>query len=305
MPTLEQYESVLTHPDSAFADTELRGCAPMLDRHGRPFAVAGKFGSVFRFDHPAGYPLAVKCFTHYAEHPGLHQRRHALISSVLSRLSRRWKVDFDVLPKGVLVGCDWHPILKMQWVEGKSLGSFIDGSLRRPGVLATVARRFASLVADLAEEGLAHGDLHQGNILVEPDMELRLVDYGGMYVPELEPLGVPEKGHKDFQSPDREGQFGPDVDRFSAWVIYGSLVALTIDPTLWFRLRAGRSDQLLFNHADFRDPAGSGALRVLQETGKGALQALAETLRSVWEAGLAQIPKLDPGALPPPAPASA
>jgi hypothetical protein len=300
LPSAEQYADALLHPDSAFADPELRGCVPVLDRHGRPLAVAGKFGGVFRLDPPGGHALAVKCFTRYAEHPGLHQRRHTVISSVLSRLGRRWKVDFDVLPKGVLVGSGWHPILKMPWVEGQSLGTFIERNLRSPRVIATLARRFASLVADLAEDGLAHGDLNQGNILVEPDTELRLVDYGGMYVPGLEPLGVPEKGHRDFQSPDREGQFGPDVDRFSAWVIYGSLVALTIDPSLWFRLRAGRPDQLLFNHADFCDPAGSVALRVLGKSGKGALQVLAETLRSVWEGDLAQVPELDTSALPSP-----
>jgi hypothetical protein len=300
LPSAEQYADALLHPDSAFADSELRGCLPVLDGQGRPLAVAGKFGTVFRLGHPAGHALAVKCFTRYAEHSGLHQRRHTLISSALSQLSRRWKVDFDVLPKGVLVGREWHAILKMHWVEGQSLGLFIDRNLRRPGILATVARRFASLVADLAEDGLAHGDLHQGNILVDPSTELRLIDYGGMYVPGLEPLGVPEKGHRDFQSPDREGQFGPDVDRFSAWVIYGSLLALTIDPGLWFRLRAGRPGQLLFNHADFCDPAGSPALRVLRETGKGTLQVLAETLQSVWDGDLAQVPELDTSALPAP-----
>lgn len=298
LPTADQYAQALLDPGSAFADRELRGCAARLDRHGRPLAVAGSFGTVFRLSDPDGRPLAVKCFTRYGEHPGLHQRRYALISSVLSRLSHRWKVDFEVLPKGLLVGTQWHPILKMEWVQGQRLGAYIDRNLRRPQALASLAARFASLVADLGEDGLAHGDLQQGNILVERGAELRLIDYGGMYVPGLEPLGVSETGHEDFQSPHRGGEFGPDMDRFSAWVIYGSLVALTVDPTLWIRLRAGRRDQLLFNHGDFRDPAESPALRALEESGKGALQALAETLRDVWERGLNAIPRLDPGALP-------
>jgi serine/threonine protein kinase len=301
LPTSEQYAGVLLDPGSAFADDELRECTPVLDRRGWPVAIAGSFGSVFRLSDPDGRPVAVKCFTRYAENPGVQQRRYALISSLLGRLNRRWKVDFEVLSKGVLVGSQWHPVLKMEWVQGESLASFIDLSLRRPGALAGVARAFATLVDELAEDGLAHGDLQHGNILVQDDTKLRLVDYGGMYAPDLEPLGVPEKGHENFQSPAREMDFGPDIDRFSAWVIYGSLVALTLEPTLWVRLRAGQRNQLLFNQADFSDPAGSAALRALEESGKGALQALGNALREIWSGGLAWIPRLDPTLLPAPA----
>jgi serine/threonine protein kinase len=301
LPTNEQYAGALLDPGSAFADDDLRECLPVLDRSGRPVAVAGSFGTVFRFSDPMRRPIAVKCFTRYAENPGSVQRRYAFISSVLSRLHHRWKVDFEVLTKGVLVGTQWHPILKMEWVQGDSLGAFIERNTRRPGALATVAHRFAGLVSDLTQDGLAHGDLHQGNILVEGSGKLRLIDYGGMYVPGLEPLGVPERGHEHYQSPERDVQFGPDLDRFSAWVIYGSLVALTIEPTLWIRLRAGRSEQLLFNQSDFCDPDASPALRALDESGKRPLQALGEVLREVWGAGLARIPRLDTTLLPAPA----
>jgi hypothetical protein len=264
-------------------------------------AATGSFGSVFRVSHPQGRSLAVKCFTRYAEHPGLFHRRHALVSAVLKRIGHRWKVEFELVPKGVLVERQWYPVLKMEWVQGQDLGSFVDRNLRRPGVVATVAMRFASLAADLAANGLAHGDLQQGNLLVEPNRELRLIDYASMYAPGLESLAVAEKGHEHYQSPDREGQFGPDLDRFSTWVIYGSLVALTIDPTLWVRLRAGRQDQLLFNRGDFSDPAASPALEALTTSGSGALRALGETLRDIWERGLAAVPMLDPDALPAPA----
>jgi hypothetical protein len=301
LPTPDQYAGVLLDPASAFADSDLRDCTPVLDRHGRALAITGSFGSVFRLNDPDGRPVGVKCFTRYSENPGVQQRRLALISSVLGLVNRRWKVDFEVQPKGVLVGSQWHPILKMDWVHGEGLGSFIDRNLRRPGAVEVVARRFATLVDELAEDGLAHGDLQHGNILVEASSKLRLVDYGGMYVPGLETLGVPEKGHENFQSPDRGDEFGPHIDRFSAWVIYGSLVALTLEPSLWVRLRAGQGNQLLFNQTDFADPDASPALRALAESGKGGLRALGETLREIWAAGVAWIPKLDPGVLPTPA----
>jgi hypothetical protein len=67
------------------------------------------------------------------------------------------------------------------------------------------------------------------------------------------------------------------------------------------RLRAGQGNQLLFNQTDFADPDASPALRALAESGKGGLRALGETLREIWAAGVAWIPKLDPGVLPTPA----
>lgn len=298
LPSLDEYAAALLDPVSCFDDPELKASVAVLDRRGRPVAAAGSFGSVFRLSDPQGRSLAVKCFTRYAEHPGLLQRRHALVSAVLKRLGHRWKVEFEFLSKGVLVERQWYPVLKMEWVQGQDLGSFIDRNLHRPGSVATVAMHFASLAADLAANGLAHGDLQPGNLLVERNRELRLIDYGGMYAPGLEYLEVAEKGHEHYQSPDREGQFGPDLDRFSTWVIYGSLAALTIDPTLWVRLRAGRQDQLLFNRSDFCDPAASPALEALITSGNGALRALGETLRDMWARGLAAVPILDPSALP-------
>ena len=125
-----------------------------------------------------------------------------------------------------------------------------------PAALAAVATNFAKIVVDMAATGIAHGDLQHGNILVLPNGDLKLIDYDGMFVPGLQSMGATETGHVNYQSPARTmSDWGPELDRFSAWTIYLSLVVLTIDPALWMSLHAEGEEALLFTKADYTQRA--------------------------------------------------
>jgi hypothetical protein len=298
-PSGAQYREALQNTSFCFQDPDLRGGIPVLDPLGLPRPISGNNASVFNIAGHDGRRWAVKCFTRYAQD---QERRYVAISHHLAQLSYPWKVSFQFLHNGILVQGEWRPVLKMEWIQATDLVRFIEAHLWEPAVLAGLAKRFADMVAELAAAGIAHGDLQHGNILVAPNGRLRLIDYDGMFVGALELLGANEKGHVNYQSPARSlNQWGADLDRFSAWVIYLSLVALTLDPTLWGRLRAEGDECLLFRGDDYLDPASSQALLALQTSSNDQLRALASVVERLWSTDLQSLPPLRPQDAPVPA----
>src|SRR5205823_266576 len=151
---------------------------------------------------------------------------------------------------------DYHEALQF---PQRSLGDpelkkaqIAEGLLGDPAGLAALRARFRRLVKDIEGAKFAHGDLQHGNILVR-GKDLLLIDYDGMWVPELKGRQATEIGHRAYQHPRRSTtDYGPYLDRFSALVIYLSLRALEIDRRLWDQYHTG--DNLLFVREDFNEP---------------------------------------------------
>ncbi|MGM9439019.1 hypothetical protein [Streptomyces murinus] len=256
----------LQHPELCFSDPELkRGTVEQSAVLG-PKAISGNFASVFSVTAATGRRYALKCFTRESAALG---ERYAAISSALggldmSALSQPWPVGFDFLEKGVLVRGVWYPAVRMSWVQGTGLINWVERNLQNPAAMSGLADRFVSLVADLERHGIAHGDLQHGNLLVASDGTFRLVDYDGMYVPALRGERATENGHRNYQSPLRTAaDFGPRMDRFSAWVIELSLVAVATDPALWHQLHDVHGESLILSETDFKEPAASLAWPIL------------------------------------------
>jgi len=299
LPRGAAYVEALQDPATAFADPELAAATPQLTPLGLPRPVSGNFASVFRLDGADGRAWAVRCFVRWFDDMG---RRYAAIDQHLRKLdpNSTWRVGFEFQEQGVQVGGDWFPIVKMEWASGRPLLSYIEQHLWDGPALAYLATRFATLVEDLRRSGVAHGDLQHGNILVVPGGDLRLIDYDGMFVPPLASLTGNELGHRNYQHPGRQpGEFGLHLDNFSSWVVYASLVGLSVDPLLWGRLDGG-DECLLFRSHDFADPAHSEALAAFESTGNPVLVDLAGRLRDYLRSEHALVPPLSPDKAPTP-----
>ncbi|MGA2926399.1 MAG: AarF/UbiB family protein [Solirubrobacteraceae bacterium] len=297
-PTAADYRDALQSPHTCFADPELRAGEPVNDELGLPLAVSGNFASVFQLTAASGKRYAVRCFVRYAED---QQQRYDAIAAFLASIEASWKVDFSFLADGILIGGKWHPILKMEWIEGEPLDRYISSHLGDGQAIQLLADSFATIVGELQRRGAAHGDLQHGNVLVDRDGRLRLIDYDGIYVPALEGRVGHELGHRNYQHPSRSKQhFGPTIDNFSAWVIYASLLAVAIEPSLWARLNGGE-DKLLFSREDFVDPAVGLGLRGLELTGNERLVALAEVVKENLRREPASVDPLRPIAIAAPA----
>jgi hypothetical protein len=287
-PTLSDYRETVQNPKLAFDDPELQSGHAELDHLGLPRPRSGGFASVYKM-RCGQRDWAVRCFLRdFAD----QQKRYASISDHLSRNRIPYMVGFSFLRQGIRVRGQWYPILKMEWVQGEPLHIYIERNLGRPGDLLSLANRWVQLVQTLQQAGLAHGDLQHGNVFVIGG-HLRLIDYDGMYVPSLSGEVSHEVGHRNYQHPMRnEFDFGPYLDNFPAWVVYVSLIALSIDPQLWARFSGG-DECLLFRKKDFEQPETSDIVHALEYSSDARIRSVGTLFKSLFYLGPQQVPSLD------------
>ncbi|MFE0630521.1 hypothetical protein ACFW3D_26575 [Streptomyces sp. NPDC058864] len=307
-PTGANYAEALQHPELCFRDSDLKHGTVQQTPVLGPKAISGNFASVFSITAKNGQRYALKCFTRDTSTIGT---RYAAISTALralatGTLSQPWPVSFEFLEQGVLAVGDWYPVVKMAWVEGTDLVSWIERHRQDTTAVQTVADRFLAVVGDLDDHGIAHGDLQHGNILVATDGTLRLVDYDGMYVPALKGQVAAENGQRNYQSPTRTAaDFGPAMDRFSAWLIYFSLVAVAADPGLWSQLHESQGEYLILSESDFKDPATSLAWPLLLGHPEERVRILAARIQGFLTQPCSTLPRLTADAVTLPAQRSA
>ena len=291
-PTPQDYNEAVQNPNQCFCDPELRGGAPTLTPFGLPKPISGAFASVYQLNCN-GRSWAVRCFLR--EFADL-QKRYAAISAQLLAARLPFTVGFQYVTNGIRIRGTWYPILKMEWIDGEPLNTYLGQRINQSSTIQSLARQWIEVLSALHRAGIAHGDLQHGNILISHGM-IKLIDYDGMYVPTLAGLPSHEEGHRNYQLPSRTGRdFGPYLDNFAGWVIFISLVAVSLEPRLWQLLGAG-DEHLLFRRDDFEHPDTSQALRALDSSGVPELQLLATRFSSLLRTPLSQIPPLD-GAAP-------
>ncbi|HEV8263466.1 MAG TPA: hypothetical protein VGQ06_00835 [Gemmatimonadales bacterium] len=292
-PDLTEYHEAVQHPQKAFADPGLRAVALELDRFGMPKPATGANAVVYKGTKPGGFfsfrkTWAIRCFLRPISD---HAERYEAISRHLHKVSLRYDVDFRFLKQGIQIGSNWFPVVKMQWAEGDLLHSYIEKQLRYPWLLAHLRAKWVTLVRDLEAARVAHGDLQHGNILVR-DGSIQLVDYDGMWVPALKGRHATETGHRAYQHPERsEHDYGQEIDRFSALVIYLSLAALEEDATLWEKFHTG--DNLIFVREDFQQVGRAPIWQQLRRIGSAHIDQLAAAMATVLQQHPMKVGNLD------------
>ncbi len=278
-PSMSDYQEAVQNPKTAFSDRELRSGTPIADALGLPKPITGGFASVYQMKC-GNHKWAVRCFLRYHEDT---EQRYALIGKHLKQARLPYTAEFHYLRDGIWIKGQWYPVLKMEWVEGDPLNVYVEKNLGDAKALQDLAGEFAQMVAKLRGCRIAHGDLQHGNILVV-NGGLRLVDYDGMYVPSLAGMPSHELGHPNYQHPKRsDAHFGLYLDAFSSWVIYVSIMALSIRPDLWSVSGSG-DERLLFASQDFKNPDFSPVLRAMERSGSEELRSMAAALRVVLSA---------------------
>ncbi|MEE8143095.1 MAG: hypothetical protein V3T77_08345, partial [Planctomycetota bacterium] len=273
-------------PRTSFSDPELQGGRPALNALGLPQPVTGGFASVYEIN-TGQKRWAVRCFL--SNIPDI-QKRYALISKYLKKHSMKYMVEFEYLPEGIRVRGNWHPTVKMEWVDGDTLTAFIQQNLKKPKLLKKMASRWLELLKALEAAQISHCDLQHGNILVCKE-NFRLIDYDGMYVPALKGWGSHEKGHPAFQHPQREGKdYNGTIDRFSSMVIYVSMVALAHSPDLWDRFCG--EDNLCFQRPDFMSPDKAAIFQTLNSLGNAEISQVSEVIRMCCKSPIKDVPRL-------------
>jgi hypothetical protein len=292
-PDLTEYHEAVQHPQKAFADPGLKAVTLELDRFGMPKPATGGNAVVYKAKEPRRFlsfkkTWAIRCFLRPISD---HAERYEAISQRLRKVRLAYDVNFQFLKQGIHIRSNWFPIVKMQWADGDLLHSHIEKHLRYPASLAALRAKWVRLVRDLEAAQVAHGDLQHGNILVHSG-SIQLVDYDGMWVPALKGRNATETGHRAYQHPERSDQdYGQEIDRFSALVIYLSLAALERDATLWERFHTG--DNLIFVREDFQQLGRSAIWQQLRRIGSGEIDQLAAAVAAMVQQHPMKVSKLD------------
>lgn len=284
-PTLGDYSLAIQSPERFLADRALQSCKVEVDHFGNPRPRTGGFAVTYQLSGP-GKSWAVRCFH---KDVGDLATRYTAIDKALGKANSSLFVDFQYMSDGILVNGTRWPILKMEWVEGHTLQSFLEIHHDDSRKLRDFLQAFRDAVRELERMGVAHGDLQHGNILVRNDRPV-LVDYDGMFVPSMGVVSPRELGHANYQSPLRDkATFNADLDRFSAIVIGLGLEALIHAPGLWKKYSNG--DNILFVSSDFTDPLNSPLLKDLAAI--PTLKAQAEQFQILCATPLGHLPKLE------------
>ena len=296
-PLASQFSAMLQRPEIAFRDPALKLYAIERDRFGQPRPWTGAFAVVYKgIPSSGGPPMAVRVFTSASPE---RRERYDRISEYLCAQQVRCLVDFEYRDESIRAAghTGWFPLILMDWVQGETLYKWA-GARCGAGdrsALAGAASRWLELVAELEQVGIAHGDFQHANVMVTPDGGLKLVDYDGMCVPALVGRRNLEVGIKPYQHPDRNEQtlLSPELDRFSAMVIYVALRALAADPGLWrTHVEAPQYDKLLFRSEDILAPGESRLIADLMDSPDPELHDLVEQLLQLVSIPMDRAPPL-------------
>lgn len=285
LPRGDEYNQAVQNPTISFADSELKSCQVETTPLGLPKPYSGGFTTTYKL-RGSNRNWAVRCFTREINDL---QQRYQSIGSFLNQNNCTFLVDAKYLHNGIRISGNYYPIIKMKWLDGEPLNAYIDRIHSQKSSLEGLLKEFTNLVKQLENYGIAHGDLQHGNIMVK-NSKLFLIDYDGMYLPDLANLTVNELGHPNFQHPRRTAKdYNKYIDRFSSIIIYTAIKAVSLVPALWRKYDNG--DNLLFKGSDFADSNNSALLKDL--SGYTELSRLANNIAAICSLEFSKIPTLE------------
>lgn len=216
------------------------------------------------------------------------------ISSYLSTHPLPYFVDFDYVAEALNVydedgNSQKIDAVRMQWVEGKNLVLYIDSIISDSSLseseksqrLKDLAMRFKTMVGELHNVSIAHGDLQHGNIIVADDGSILLVDYDSVYVPTFTDEEQVTSGMASYQHPCRKNNnyiASKADDYFSEQIIYLSLLCYAERPSLWESIEERDEYSLLFTESDLSDISRSLLFKDLCQIQDTEIQKLLQEL---------------------------
>ena len=287
-PGITDFSEALQNPSLCFQGTDLEAATVSVNQRGTPLIYSGAFACVYSVTE-GSQTFAVRCFTREVND---QQSRYNDLSNYLINVLPPSFVHFEYREEGIRFKGDWYPMVKMEWVEGEVLSSFVDSRLDDPDALRRVAAQWrGGPTASLRGLRIAHNDLQHGNVMVQNDGRIRLVDYDGMFLPQFKGERSPELGHKNYQHPERTADdYSENIDYFPSLVVYLSLLAVASDADLW---EFNNEDNLIFTRDDYSDPGGSDLFKRLKRSSDKTVARLAESLEECCGMSVDDVPDLE------------
>ena len=277
-PGITDFSEAVQNPRLCFKGTDLEGGKVSLNQRGMPLVFSGAFACVYRVS-VGNQTFAVRCFTREVSD---QRARYGELSNYLLNVLPPSFVHFEYVEHGISLRGDRYPIVKMEWVDGDLLSRFVGSRLDQSDTLRRVAAQWrGGPTASLRGLRIAHNDLQHGNVMVQRDGSIRLVDYDGMFLPKFRGERSPELGHKNYQHPAKVGR-STTTRTWTTSPPWSSISAFSPSrpiPGLW---DFHDEDNLIFTRNDYADPRHLRALRSAEEAPRiRPVVKLAERLEAV------------------------
>ena len=287
-PTMADFNDAIQSPDRCFERQELAQGQVAVSPRGLPLVYSGNFACVYKLS-TGSVDFAVRCFTREVKD---QQQRYGHLGDYLRDVRPEAFVGFEYLERGIRVRGEWYPIVKMDWALGDRLDKFIGDHLNKPDIFADLAARWRGVNGTLRGLKIAHNDLQHGNVMVQEQGAIRLVDYDGIFLPRFHGEDSPELGHRHYQHPQRSTQdYHDGIDNFPSLVVYLSLLALSADPQLWGKFYT--QENLIFTKDDFAGPSESDCFKALKNNRDARVAKLAANLEELCFLPVDQVPDLE------------
>lgn len=243
------------------------------DSRGRLIAYSGGFSVVFPYQATDGHKWAFRC---WHTDIGNSKKRYEIISNAIRNAGLNFLCEFEYVVQGISVDGKIYPITRMRWIEGVTIKDYICQNRASKILLVLLADNFLRMTRELHLRSLAHGDLQHGNILVDKNHQLYLVDYDSFYCPKLMGEEDTVSGLADYQHPARirNKSVSEKLDYFSELIIYISILAIAENPALIDKYKVKDADRLLFSKEDFSDIRNSNIYKDIQGLGKNFQELL-------------------------------
>lgn len=276
-PSLSQYVTCIKNPRAAFAkrdektgsileiDSLLVSGQPLTKKNGTDlWLIAGGCSCVFKYQTEESNLnskelWAVKCFTQNIIEL---EQRYEDISRFFEENDNEclhYLTKFEFKKEGIRVNGELYPTFKMKWLDSEPLKDFLKNNLNNKPVLKSLADSWRIMCRKFASSGIAHGDLHHGNILISNNgvIDIKLIDYDSLYCSKY--FSARQdciKGLSGYQHPARKNNEKQleKIDFFSQIVIYISIIAIAEKPELWDLYDLDNTERLLFSEKDFYNP---------------------------------------------------
>lgn len=285
-PTTEEYSNVLNMPPGRRPFREgnltLDNIRQGKVEKGKHYLHrdVGQYAAVYRFVKPSGEAIALRCLLQAP--PKDVQFRCTEQQAYLQQHPLPYFVEAGYHEDAIFVSGYWYPVFTMAWVQGETLHSRV-GRLcagKQIQSLADLASQWEKMLIDLRQAGVAHGDLHPLNALVQNDGQIKLVDYDTLFVPTLKSLPALLGGCEGYIHPSylsgTPRPFNEMIDVFGGAVVLLSLRVFADDPTVFGRFS---KDNLLFTGEDLSQPDQSNLFDLLERHSKPSISRLAYALR--------------------------
>lgn len=169
--------------------------------------------------------------------------------------------DFAIVTNAVKLSKGNFPAIIMNWIQGQTLIQFLKQNLRHTRQLNILLGEFVEVCRQNHMVGIAHGDLHSGNIIVDNDGRLSIIDIDNTWHPSFGQV-KDSAGNCNYQHPMRKlnKYLTKYIDYFSEIIISATISVAAYAPDLFNKYC---DDESLFVEQDYLTPDESSLISEL------------------------------------------